>query len=440
LVPRSRNGSLPPWRASIASTPDSRAALFALEQIGIKLGLEQIRGLVAALDHPDHAFASIVVAGTNGKGSVTAMVERGLRAAGYRTGRYTSPHLIRLEERFAIDGEPISADTLDAAATRVLHAGTRLPAPPSFFEATTALALDVFREAQVDVAVLEVGLGGRLDATNVVSPIAVAITSIDFDHEQYLGTTLEAIAAEKAGVIKPGCTVVLSDNPGEVVEIVAARCRAVGASLVRAREGVALQTSVADGRMSMTVSTPVRRYAPMALGLRGAHQVTNALTAIRLMEQFTIGAPLNVPEDAIRTGIQDVVWPGRLELLHHDETAVLIDGAHNPAGARALAEYVSQTYGQPLPMVVGVMRDKKVDDVLANLAPAASRFFFTSPDTPRAATPQELLVAAARSAPSVPAEAVRDPLEGVRLASTHGQPVVVAGSLYLAGEIRARLS
>ena len=440
MVPGSRNGSPRAWRASIASTPDSRAALFALEQIGIKLGLEQIRGLVAALDHPDHAFPSIVVAGTNGKGSVAAMVERGLRAAGYHTGRYTSPHLVRLEERFAIDGEPISAETLNAAAVRVLRAGTHLPAPPSFFEATTALALDVFREAQVDVAVLEVGLGGRLDATNVVSPIAVAITSIDFDHEQYLGTSLEAIAAEKAGVIKPGCTVVLSDNPPAVVGVVAERCRAVSATLVRARDGVDVQTSPVEGRLTMLVTTPVRHYAPMTLGLRGAHQATNALTAIRLMEQFTPGGPLHVPEDAIRTGIQDVVWPGRLELVRHGETEVLIDGAHNPAGAQALAEYVRQTYGRRLPMVVGVMRDKKIDDVLARLAPAASQFFFTSPDTPRAATPEELVAAAARAAALVPAEAVRDPLEGVRLAAAHGRPVVVAGSLYLAGEIRARLS
>jgi dihydrofolate synthase / folylpolyglutamate synthase len=424
-----------------ASTSDPRAALFALEQIGIKLGLEQIRGLVAALGHPDRAFHSIVVAGTNGKGSVTAMVERGLRAAGYRTGRYTSPHLVRLEERFAIDGAPISSECLDAAAARVLRAGTRLPAPPSFFEATTALALDVFRQAAVDVAVLEVGLGGRLDATNVVTPVAVAITSVDFDHEQYLGTTLDTIAAEKAGVIKSACDVVLSENPPIVVDVVARRCRDVGATLVSAREGVEVQLSELDGRTRMELTTPVHRYASMTLGLRGAHQVTNALTAIRLMEQVTLGTSgLGVSAEAIREGVETVEWPGRLEIVAHGDIKVLIDGAHNPAGARALATYVARTYGRPLPMVVGVMHDKKIDEVVAALAPAASRFFFTSPATSRAAAPEELVTAAARVAPGVMAEPVREPMDAVRAASEHGQPVVVAGSLYLAGEIRARLS
>ncbi len=423
------------------STPDPRASLFALEQIGIKLGLDQIRSLVEALERPDRAFHSIVIAGTNGKGSVTAMVERGLRAAGYRTGRYTSPHLVHLEERFAVNGDPISAEVLDSAATRVLDAGTQLPAPPSFFEATTALALDVFREARVDVAVLEVGLGGRLDATNVVTPIAVAITSIDFDHEQYLGTTLEAIAAEKAGVIKPHGDVVLSDNPPGVVDVVARRCADVGARLVRASDGARVRASVSEGRTVMDLTTPLGAYDGLQLGLRGAHQVTNALTAVRLMEQISLGtAGLAISAAAIRAGLEDVVWPGRLELIRRSGLDVLIDGAHNPAGARALAAYVTQTYHQRLPMVVGVMRDKKVDAVLSGLAPAASHFFCTAPATARAAAPAELVDMARRFAPAVAIEAVTDPVDAVRRASVHGQPVVVAGSLYLAGEIRARLS
>jgi dihydrofolate synthase/folylpolyglutamate synthase len=441
LGPGSRPRDPAIWSRSIASTPDPRRELFALEHIGIKLGLDQIRGLVAALDHPDRAFRAIVVAGTNGKGSVTAMVERGLRAAGYRTGRYTSPHLVNLEERFAIDGTAIRPDQLEHTAARVLEAGRQLPAPPSFFEATTALALDVFRDARIDIAVLEVGLGGRLDATNVVTPVAVAITSIDFDHEQYLGSTLDAIAAEKAGVIKPACDVVLSDNPAVVVDVVERRCRETGAHLVRAREGVDLIASEIDGRTRIGLTTPVREYGSLTLGLRGAHQVTNAVTAIRLMETLALGSSgLNIDERAIRTGVEDVVWPGRLELVRSGIGEVLIDGAHNPAGARALAAYVQCAYGRPLPMVVGVMRDKKIDEVLTSLAPAAARFFFTTPATARAATPEELAHVAGRVAPSVAREAVPDPLEAVRIASSHGNPVVVAGSLYLAGEIRSRLS
>src|SRR4030095_9197987 len=176
----------------------ARDYLFSLEQFGIKLGLDQIRGLMDGLGRPDRAYRSVVVAGTSGKGSVTAMVERGLRAAGWRTGRYTSPHLIDLEERIVIDGRAIARDELEQIGMAVRASAARLPAPPSFFEATTAVALDAFRRAGVEVAILEVGLGGRLDATNVISPMGVAITSVDFDHEQYLGPTLEGIARENA--------------------------------------------------------------------------------------------------------------------------------------------------------------------------------------------------------------------------------------------------
>ena len=238
---------------------DARAALLSLEQIGIKLGLDQIRALVDALGRPDRAFPSIVVAGTNGKGSVTAMLERGLRAAGLRTGRYTSPHLVALEERFAIDGRDITTETFDAAARRVLAASVALPAPPSFFEATTALALEVFREARIDVAVLEVGLGGRLDATNVVSSMAVAITAVDFDHEAFLGHTIEAIAREKAGVIKPNGLVVLAPNPPAVETIVSETCATRGARLLRAAHVVIESTTMDAGQAVVTMTTPRRR-------------------------------------------------------------------------------------------------------------------------------------------------------------------------------------
>nr|MBP8274427.1 bifunctional folylpolyglutamate synthase/dihydrofolate synthase [Acidobacteriota bacterium] len=190
----------------------AREYLFSLEQIGIKLGLEQIRLLLLALDCPDLAFPSIIVAGTNGKGSVTAMIERGLREAGHRTGRYISPHLVAIEERVAIDGVPIAEATFDRLAARVRQASASLPFPPSFFEATTALALEAFRDARVDVAVLEVGLGGRLDATNAVSPVMAVITAIDLDHQQYLGNSIEEIAYEKAGIIKPGVSTVIGAN------------------------------------------------------------------------------------------------------------------------------------------------------------------------------------------------------------------------------------
>ncbi len=417
-----------------------RAFLFSLEQIGIKLGLEQIRALLDQLGRPDRAFPSIIVAGTNGKGSVTAMVERGLRAAGYRTGRYTSPHLVHLEERFAIDGQPISADIVDHIALRVQAASRHLPAPPSFFEATTALALEAFREQAVTVAVLEVGLGGRLDATNAVDPVAVAITAIDFDHEHWLGETMDAIAREKAGVVKPGVIAVLAGNPPIVDDVVAAACAEAGAHLVRTADTTVLDVRLIGGRAALTLITPRARYERLTLGLAGRHQVQNAIVAIRLLEEVSANGLFDVPAHAIRTGVEHVFWPARLELLTARGLELLIDGAHNPAGARALAAHLDEVYARPLPMVVAMMADKRVSELIAALAPAASHMVFTAPNTPRAARPGDLAAAAARIAPDLPVAWFARPDDAVAHASGLGSPIVVAGSLYLAGEVRAQFS
>ncbi len=424
----------------MAHETPARAALFALEQIGIKLGLDQIRDLVRALGHPDRAYPSIVIAGTNGKGSVTAMIERGLRDAGYRTGRYTSPHLVDLEERFAIDGEPIAAAQLDALAARVLDASKALPAPPSFFEATTAVALDAFRDARVDVAVLEVGLGGRLDATNVVDSIAEAITMIDFDHQQYLGNTIEAIAREKAAIIKPGSFVVLASNPPAVERIVADTADAAGARLIRAHDAIDVRADMRDGHAWIDLRTPRATYADVRLGLAGRHQVENAIVAVRLLETLSETTPLRVPPASIRRGLEGVVWPARLEMRRLGAVDVLIDGAHNAAGARALAAHIRETFGRPLPFVVGVMSDKDADAILGALAPVASAFVCTAASTPRAAAPDRVAAIAARVAPSIDVRQVSDPLAAVRDAAAGGRPVVVAGSLYLAGEVRREVS
>ncbi|MEZ5320023.1 MAG: Mur ligase family protein [Vicinamibacterales bacterium] len=414
--------------------------LRSLEYLGIKLGLDQIRRLVAALDQPDRAGPAIIVAGTNGKGSVAAMVERGLRAAGHRTGRYTSPHLVRLNERFAIDGSPIDDAWLERAAGRVRHAARHLPAPPSFFEATTALALDVFREAAVDVSVLEVGLGGRLDATNVVAAAAVAITAVDFDHEQFLGDTLPAIAAEKAGVIKPGCVVVLGENPPEVRDVVVEACRRVSAPLSLATEVEARDVAFEDGHVRATLASPVRTYGPLTLGLAGRHQWPNARVAVRMLEVVDAAGLLPVPASAVRTGVEDVVWAGRLQTIEGPHGPLLIDGAHNPGGAATLAAHVLETFGRRLPIVTGIMADKAIDRMLAALAPAAAAFVCTAARSPRAARPADLLAHARRVAPEVPAEAVADPHAAIARAAALGSPVVVAGSLYLAGDVLADLS
>ena len=417
-----------------------RDYLSSLEQFGIKLGLDQIRGLVESLGRPDRSFESVIVAGTNGKGSVTAMVERALRAAGYRTGRYISPHLVRLEERFVVNGDELSSGAVDASIDAVRQAAAHLPAPPSYFEATTAVALDVFRRQHVDVAVLEVGLGGRLDATNVVTPAGAIITAIDLDHQQHLGHTLEAIAAEKAGVIKAERPVVLGQNPVVVQNVVRAAAAAVRAPFVYAPDDVSTSMTMSDGRTVATFATPCARYDDVRLALRGRHQVDNALTAVRCLETLNQWTDLAVPADAIRVGLEEAVWPARLELRRWRDTDLLIDGAHNPAGAGALASYIAEAYGRPLSMVVGAMRDKAIDDLIAALAPAASRFVFTAVESPRAAPAADLLSAAARVATGVPAIAAGTPIEALATLVPSPIPVVVAGSLYLCGEIRLRIS
>ena len=420
-------------------TGSARRALFALETLGIKLGLEQIRALLEALGHPERSYPSLVVAGTNGKGSVTAMVERGLRAAGYRTGRYTSPHLVHVEERFAIDGQSISSARFDDLTEKVMDAARALAAPPSFFEATTAIALEAFRRDAVDVAVLEVGLGGRLDATNAVESKAVGITAVDFDHQMYLGSTIEEIAREKAGVIKRGGLTVLGENPAPVCRIMIEVASMVGSDLVYAADGVTAETEMANGLIVASIATPRATYPGLTLALRGRHQVANAITAIRLLEELDARRAFVIPQEAIRVAVEQAVWPARLELIERNGRQVLIDGAHNPAGARSLASYVSEVFEQPLPMVVGVMRDKEVDEIVRALAPAASHFICTAAQSSRAATPQELAGAVGRVAPGIPVSLADSAASALSRASELGPTTVVAGSLYLAGEIRSAL-
>jgi len=411
--------------------------LFSLEQIGIKLGLDQIRALLAALDHPERAYPSLVIAGTNGKGSVTAMVERALRAAGYRTARYTSPHLVDLEERFAIDGEPIAPQELDRLASRIRKTAAALEHPPSFFEATTALGLEAFRDAGVNAAVLEVGLGGRLDATNAVDSTAVAITAVDFDHEAYLGHTLPEIATEKAGVIKPNGLVVLGENPDAVREVVRHTATRQQARLVYAPEGVTVDALMIDGQLVATIRTPRASYDALRLGLRGRHQASNAVVAIRLLEELNATGRFHVTPAAIRTGVEEVTWPGRLERRFWRGHELLIDGAHNPAGARALAAYLLEVVPHRVPCVIGAMRDKHVAEMLQAIAPAASAFICTAAQSPRALTPIELLEQARATVPAVHAEGAASIAEALEIAARLGGPIVVAGSLYLAGEVRA---
>jgi dihydrofolate synthase / folylpolyglutamate synthase len=422
-----------------------RERLFALEQFGIKLGLENIRTLDDGLNSPHRAWPAVHIAGTNGKGSVAAMVERGLRAAGHKTGRYTSPHLQHVEERVAIDGQPVPARLFDETSADVLavvdrlRASGALPTTPTFFEVTTAVAFEIFRRSEISAGVIEVGLGGRFDATNIIEPLVTVITSIALDHERHLGNSLDQIAFEKAGIIKPRVAVVVGTLPDAAMSVVMEQARIAGAPLAITGTIDLERAEMDKGRASLVVRTPKRRYPLVRLALNGAHQIENAILAIRTLETCADhGLPVDV--DHITTALSDVEWPARLEWLAvESEGHVLIDAAHNPAGAAALADYLIAAGVAPIALVIGVMKDKDVDAILGALAPVVSTFVATDVESPRALSSGDLAKRATVLLPSPRVTACADPDRALELAlGDHGR-ACVAGSIFLAGPVRARL-
>jgi len=395
----------------------------------MKFGLENISVLCAALGHPERSFQSAIVAGTNGKGSVTAMVHHALGAAGHRAARYTSPHLERLEERYVVGARMVDTRELEAAARAVqdtveaLQRSGSLEAPPTFFECATAIAFVLFRDAGVRIAVLEVGLGGRLDATNVVMPAAAAITSIAFDHQAELGASLEAIAFEKAGVIKAGIPVVCGDVPPEAERIIRDVCAERSARFVRASDCVDVP-GILNGA---------------TLALPGAHQMGNARVAACLLRELD-ALGVTVHDEAIRAGLRDVAWPGRLELFRYQGAEILLDAAHNPAGARALASYLRESGRAGAALVFGAMADKDVTGMLAELSPVCASLICTTPPIARA-MPADALAAIARALPGATwdVSTVPVPAEAVAHAARRFPLVVVAGSIFLIGPLRGIL-
>jgi dihydrofolate synthase / folylpolyglutamate synthase len=427
----------------LALDPVSR--LLDLERFGIKLGLEHIRALTEALGHPERAWPSIHIAGTNGKGSVAVMIDGALRAAGRSTGRYTSPHLDRLEERFAIQGEPVPTATMTAAIERVfdtiddLRAAGRLEAPPTFFEATTAVAFLLFADARIDAGIIEVGLGGRFDATNVLRPAVSVITSIAFDHERHLGVTLSAIASEKAGIARHGIPLIVGPCPGEAGSAIAAAARTAGAPLVEASDGVRADVTLEAGRARVTMTTPDRTYPPVTLGLAGRHQVDNAVVAVRALESFARATGIEIGADAVATGLAEARWPARLEWLAFDDgRRVLLDAAHNPAGAASLAAYLHDAGVTPLPIVVATMEDKDAAALIAPLVPHARPLVVTEAGTPRTRRAAALAEVAGGLRPDgliVDSQ----PDEALVAAWAVAPSIAVAGSIFLVGPLRARL-
>lgn len=419
--------------------------LLALDKLGIKFGLENIRALCAALHHPELTYPAIIVAGTNGKGSVSAMVDAALGSAGYRSGLYTSPHLARLEERFVVGRQEIETSELERVTKHVLAviddlvARGTLTAAPTFFEATTAIAFELFRLSSIDLAVLEVGMGGRLDATNIASPLAAAITTIALDHERFLGTTLPQIAFEKAGVIKPGMPVVLGDPNPEVAEVVSRVCAERGATLVLASDAVETTSRRVDDDLEITVRTRNATYGPLVLALKGRHQIDNAITAIRLLEELR-DKGFSIPHEAIEYALTHTVWKGRLDVRRFpDGRSVLFDAAHNPAGARALAGFLAET-NRRLPLVFGVMRDKNAVGMLEELLPQVAGLVATEPGNPRALPASELAAVARRVSAALPIDVEPDPQRALARAWTRGPHLLVTGSIFLVGALLERVA
>jgi dihydrofolate synthase / folylpolyglutamate synthase len=422
--------------------PDPFVYLSRLEQFGVKLGLESITAIVEALGRPDRSFTSVHVAGTNGKGSVTAMVDAALRAAGHRSARYTSPHLVRLAERFAIDGAPVSdadlAETVDRLRVLIedLMARGRLDVHPTFFEATTAAAFELFRRAEVDVAVFEVGLGGRLDATNVLEPAVTAITSIGLDHQQHLGSTLQEIAAEKAGIAKPGVPLVTGVLESSAAAAIARIAAERGASIVAAADGTTVEPVAASSTGSrFRLRTPRRDYGEVELALAGEYQVGNALVAVRVLEELD-SRRVEVSEAAVRRGLAEVRWPGRLDLRRlPDGREVLLDAAHNQDGARALAAYLHGRRWGRIPLVFAAMRDKDAAAMLGALAPAISVAILTRASHPRSSEPSALQAVARAVAPELNTSVEARPFDALHAAWRAGPRIVVAGSIFLLGDV-----
>ncbi|HKA22510.1 MAG TPA: folylpolyglutamate synthase/dihydrofolate synthase family protein [Blastocatellia bacterium] len=411
------------------------------EVLAAKFGLENINVLLEMLGHPQLAFKSILVAGTNGKGSVAAMIDSIARTAGYKSALFTSPHLLRIQERIKVSGREISeeafakwASTVREAVESLVSTG-RLAAPPTFFEQVAAIALCYFRSCEPELAVLEVGLGGRLDATNAVDRIISVVTSIELDHQNILGNTIEEIAAEKAAIIvKDARAVIGRQNHRAATEVLMNRCLETGVLPVFTNEPTAIEAT-GLGSVMFNYESAHTNYVRIAPGLRGRHQADNAAAAIEAAELLNESG-FSIPRESIIKGLRSVSWLGRLELIN-DRPAILLDGAHNPAGARALRKFLDEFCSGPITLIFAAMSDKDIERMAVELFDVARTIVLTRVRDARAADSARLGGAALRSSRNVIfAETVRQALSWARSVTPPEGLVCVAGSLYLVGEVK----
>lgn len=411
------------------------------EVLAAKFGLDSIGLLLEKLGHPERSFKTLIVAGTNGKGSVAAMIESIARAAGHRSALFTSPHLVRIQERIRFRGREITEADFARLASMVrvageyLEAAGKLAAPPTFFEQVTAIALCHFRDCAAELAILEVGLGGRLDATNAVDRIVSVVTSIDLDHQQILGSTIEQIAGEKAAIIVPGTRAVIGRQDNQAAsEVLMRRCLETDVLPVFANEPMVVETDNLGG-VIFDYDSSLSHYERVTPGLRGRHQADNAAAAIEAAELLNESG-FRISSEAIISGLRDVSWPGRLELIE-DRPNILLDGAHNAAGARALRKYLDEFWHVPITLVFGAMNDKDIDRMAAVLFDAARTIVLTRVRDSRAADIARLGTAALRSSRNVIfAETVKQALSWARSVTPADGLMCVAGSLLLVGEVK----
>ena len=435
--------------------------MFDLQKFGMKFGLESMTNILERLGNPQRGQKFIHLAGTNGKGSVGVMLQSVLAGAGYKIGFYTSPHLATFRERIKVlegfdETNPaglISEDEVLRLSARVWEA-TDPESPPTFFEFVTAMAFLHFKERRVDVAIIEAGLGGRLDSTNVIEPLVTAIINIALEHTEHLGGTLDLIAAEKAGIIKPGVSLVTGDLAPEAREVILkAAADKNSPALVLGRDfAVEITAFTPEGRPTISYSRNGREVSGLALGLAGPHQAENAGVALAVLDQLAeLGFP--VTEDQVRRGLADAVWPGRAETFPAGswppdgapaKAPLLLDGAHNPAGAQALARMLDNIKRRRLHLIVGVMADKDIAGVLGPIFQMADRLYLTRPVFSRAASPGLLWdkVTAALGEPTVPTtlhQTLPGALRAAAAEAGEGDLVLLSGSLFTVGEGRAYL-
>jgi dihydrofolate synthase / folylpolyglutamate synthase len=416
------------------------------ETLAMKLGLRNTELLLERLGNPQSAYESVQIAGTNGKGSTAVMLDSICRAGGIRTGLYTSPHLISITERIKIDGNEISTTEFAELATEVRQAAdsllteNKIEALPTFFEHVTAIALLAFKKTGVKLAILETGLGGRLDATTVAGATTVAITPVAMDHEEYLGSTLAEIASEKAAIIRPGVNAIIGNQTAEPLQVILDRSSEVDVVPDIGVLKLEVEKATKDGRYALSLKTTHDEYEHLTIGLRGQHQIENAALAIRIVESLRQQG-LTISKTAIFEGIESATYGGRLELID-GAPPVLLDGAHNPAGAGALRQYLDEHVGGPITLVFGAMKDKKLDEIAQLLFPKAAQLIITAPQNPRAAEPEHLRKLAmdhlSHTNTHVAVSAGAALLKAKEMTPPDGL-ICVTGSLYLVGEVKSGL-